>query len=116
MLEVLLCCLLLEHIHSHDVERHLKNINHEQTGVIKVKSLPSLDMAATGSNISRLRESAGISVQMLRELLGLASTQAIYRWQRGETMPTLDNLIALSAILEVSPCEIIICKEIKYDH
>lgn len=72
--------------------------------------LPSLDMTATGANIERLRENAGLSVQELQLQLGLASTQAIYRWQRGETMPTLDNLVALCAIFQVSLNEIIICR------
>ena len=75
-----------------------------------MNTLPSLDMAATGANIERLREAAGLSVQELQQRLGLASTQAIYRWQRGETMPTLDNLVALCAIFRVSLNEIIICR------
>ena len=66
-----------------------------------MKSWPSLDMAATGNNIEKLRRTAGISVHELQKMLGLSSTQAIYKWQNGTSLPSVDNLLALSVLLEV---------------
>ena len=65
-------------------------------------------MVATGKNIVRLREESGLSVRNLQEIFGFATPQAIYKWQHGTAMPTIDNLIVLSAVFQVSMDEIII--------
>ncbi len=69
---------------------------------------PTIDLVATGKNIVRLREEAGLSVRELQDIFGFATPQAIYKWQHGAAMPTIDNLIVLSAIFQVSMDEIII--------
>ena len=58
-------------------------------------------MEATGRNIRRLREAAGLSVRDLQERFGFITPQAIYKWQRGETLPTLDNMAVLARVLRV---------------
>ena len=56
-------------------------------------------MAATGRMIKALRKHNGYSVQDIQEYFGFDQPQAIYKWQRGETLPTVDNLYALSSLL-----------------
>ncbi len=63
-------------------------------------------MDAVGENIRRVRRDRGISVEQLREHLRLESTQSIYRWERGETMPQADTLIALCVFLNINPLTI----------
>lgn len=63
--------------------------------------IPMLDLRETGRNITALRKQQGISVKELQMLLGLATPQAIYKWQRGSCFPTVDNLITLSVIFSV---------------
>ena len=63
--------------------------------------IPVVNLKQTGQNIYDLREQAGISVRELQGLLGFATPQAIYKWQRGDSLPTVDNLVALSAIFSV---------------
>ena len=53
----------------------------------------SIDMEATGKNIARLREENGLSVKDLQNIFGFATPQAIYKWQRGQALPTVDNLV-----------------------
>ena len=60
---------------------------------------PVIDMAATGRKIKALREHNGYSVQDVQLYFGFDQPQAIYSWQRGETLPTVDNLYALSTLL-----------------
>ena len=60
---------------------------------------PVIDMAATGRVIKALREHNGYSVQDVQEYFGFDQPQAIYKWQRGQTLPTVDNLYALSSLL-----------------
>lgn len=71
-------------------------------------TVPAIDMAATGRNIMRLREAAGMTVRELQDIFGFTTPQAIYKWQHGTAMPTVDNLVVLAAVLEVSLDEIIV--------
>jgi transcriptional regulator with XRE-family HTH domain len=67
-----------------------------------MKEFPVLDTTAIGARIRELRKINKLTVEQIREFLGLESTQAIYKWQRGESMPTIDNLYALSILFETS--------------
>ena len=71
---------------------------------------PVIDMYKTGENIKHLREERSISVAALQEYLGLASQQAIYHWQRGTCLPTVDHLCALSHLFNVPMDDILILK------
>ncbi len=71
-------------------------------------TMPVIDMAATGRNITKLREAAGLTVRDLQDIFGFATPQAIYKWQHGTAMPTVDNLVVLAAVLEVPMDAIII--------
>lgn len=73
--------------------------------------VPTIDMVATGRNITRLRKAAGLTVRELQEIFGFATPQAIYKWQRGTAMPTIDNLVVLAAVLEV-PMDAIIMVDV----
>ena len=70
--------------------------------------MPAIDMVATGKNIARLREAAGLTVKDLQDIFGFATPQAIYKWQHGAAMPTIDNLVVLAAVLAVTMDEIIV--------
>lgn len=68
----------------------------------------AVDMKMTGKKIASLREERGISVRELQRMLGIATPQAIYKWQRGETLPGIENLAALSRVFGVSINEILV--------
>ena len=67
-----------------------------------------IDLIATGQNIKNLRVSAGISVRDLQNIFGFTNPQSIYKWQNGDSMPTVDNLVILASVLGVSVDEIIV--------
>ena len=71
-------------------------------------TIPAIDMAKTGQNIVILRKQAGLSVRDLQEVFGFATPQAIYKWQKGLALPTIDNLVVLAALLNVSLDDIIV--------
>ena len=73
-----------------------------------VKSFRSIDMIATGRKITELRVSRGYSVKDLQEYFGFDAPQAIYKWQRGLSLPSTDNLYALSFLFEVPMEEILV--------
>lgn len=73
--------------------------------------MPTIDMVATGKNIEMLRKAAGISVRDLQDVFGFGTPQAIYKWQHGAAMPTIDNLVVLAAVLQVKIDDILIVDE-----
>ena len=68
-------------------------------------------MAATGQNIVRLRKRAGLTVKDLQDIFGFATPQAIYKWQRGTAMPTLDNIAVLAAVFGVMIDDILVFED-----
>ena len=61
------------------------------------KVFPVIDLVATGNNIRRLRMARGLTVRDLQSYFGFEEPRAIYKWQKGESLPTVDNPDLLSA-------------------
>lgn len=61
---------------------------------------PVIDIAETGKNILRLRLERNLKVSDLQKYFNFVSPQAIYKWQKGKSLPTTDNLVALSALFD----------------
>ena len=70
--------------------------------------IPTIDMEKTGENILRLRKNVGMSVRDVQDVFGLATPQAIYKWQHGTALPTIDNLVVLAAVFEVHVDDILV--------
>ena len=61
---------------------------------------PVLDVKATGARIKELRKAHHLKVEEVARFMGFESEQAVYKWQRGDSLPTVDNLYALSRLFE----------------
>ena len=70
--------------------------------------MPNINMVATGRNIIRLREASGMSVRDIQDIFGFATPQAIYKWQHGTALPSIDNLVVLAMVLGVTIDEILV--------
>ena len=70
--------------------------------------IPFINTVATGQNIDRLRIEAGLSVREMQMIFGFATPQAIYKWIHGTAMPTIDNMVILAAVLNVTIDEIVV--------
>lgn len=46
--------------------------------------MPTIDMQATGRNITDMRKARGITVHDIQCKMGFNTNQAIYKWQRGD--------------------------------
>ena len=73
-----------------------------------MSSIPTVDLALTGANIVRLRKAAGLTVHDIQAAFGFNSPQAIYKWQRGASMPAVDDLVVLAAVFGVTVDEILV--------
>ncbi len=78
---------------------------------MNIQDMPVIDMRGTGLKITQLRKASGKSVKDLQDIFGFGTPQAIYKWQQGAAMPTIDNLIVLSVIFGVSLDEIIVLED-----
>lgn len=78
-----------------------------------VFSFPVIDVPATSKNLKKLRESHGISVANLQQLLDMVNPQSIYTWEdsNNKYLPRLDNLVILSKIYKVSIDDLIVLRE-----
>ena len=71
-------------------------------------AFPVIDLIATGDNIRRLRLERGLSVREVQKFFGFEQPQAIYKWQKGACLPTVDNLYALGSLFGVPMDQILI--------
>ena len=70
--------------------------------------MPTINMKRTGENIENLRKLNNLTVRDLQKKFGFETPQAIYKWQRGTTIPTIDNLIILAYLFNVKIDDIIV--------
>ena len=68
---------------------------------------PVLDVIATGARIKELRKMHHLRVEDVAHYMGFESPQAVYKWQRGDSLPTVDNLYALSRLFDTSVDDIL---------
>lgn len=63
---------------------------------------PLIDKKKTGINLRKHMDKCGITVKDVQQYLGLGSVQSVYHWLNGISLPTVDNLYALSHLLRVT--------------
>ena len=73
-------------------------------------------MEETGRRIAEACRKQGVSVKELQALFGFAAPNAIYRWLRGKTLPTVDHLVILAHALQVPVDELLVLKKKKAEH
>lgn len=74
--------------------------------------MPVINMEQTGKQIAELRKKANLTVNDIKEALEFTTVNAVYKWQRGQTLPTLDNLVALAALFGCTINDIVITETI----
>jgi len=69
---------------------------------------PTIDVKATGARIRQLRMERGLTIRDVSEYMGFSTDQAVCKWQRGDSLPSLDNLYALSKLYETTMEDILV--------
>ena len=77
---------------------------------------PVINLAETGRRIERQRRQAGLTVRDLQTSFGFEYPQAIYKWQHGECLPTVDNLLALARLLRVPMEDLLVYEDREVRH
>ena len=70
-----------------------------------------INKEATGLELYRLRVKSKLTTEDICDLMGLESPRAIYKWESGQTMPSLKHLMALCGYYHVTLESIVRCKE-----
>lgn len=70
--------------------------------------IPLIDKKKTGVHLRRIMDSLGITVKDVQQYLKLGSVQSVYHWLNGQSMPTIDNLYALSELFQI-PIDAMVC-------
>ncbi len=69
---------------------------------------PQINVKKSGKKLELIMKIRGVTVVDIKNYLGLTCVQSVYRWLNGRSMPTLDHLYSLSALLGVS-MEFLVC-------
>ena len=70
--------------------------------------MPTIDMIATGNNIKRLRNLNNLTTADIQKVFGFGTPQAIFKWMRGTSLPTIDNLVILADLFGVKLDDILV--------
>ena len=76
----------------------------------KKMDYPVIDPVQTGSNIRHLIKASGNTIAGVGRMLGIADMSTMYKWLRGDALPGIDNMLALSILLGVPINDILVTK------
>ncbi|WP_024858854.1 helix-turn-helix domain-containing protein [Ruminococcus albus] len=74
--------------------------------------MPVIDVKATGANIKAIMKMKGFKIADVQARCGFNTPQAIFKWLRGDTVPTIDNMIIIADMFGVTIDQIVIIKKI----
>ena len=70
--------------------------------------MPTIDIEKTGHNIDRIRKEKGISIKEMQEIFGFSTVNAVYNWISGKRLPSIDNLVILSSVFDMTINDILV--------
>ena len=79
----------------------------------KAMNFPVINQVKTGNNIKKIAKEKGFSADRIRDLLGISDRSNVYKWFRGEVLPAVDNLLALSILFGVTINDLIVTDNIE---
>lgn len=68
----------------------------------------SIQQKETGSHIKSLLRESGYTVRDIQNAMGFENPQAVYKWISGKCLPSLDNFLILSRLLNTSIEDILV--------
>ncbi len=74
--------------------------------------MATIDTIATGANIRAMVKAKGMKIADIQNVFGFNTPQAIFKWFRGDAMPTIDNIVIMADIFGVKIDDIIVTKNV----
>lgn len=74
--------------------------------------MATIDIIKTGENIKRIIKQKGMKIADVQSAFGFNTPQAIYKWMRGDCMPTIDNIVIMTDIFGVGMDDIVAVRRV----
>lgn len=74
--------------------------------------MPVIDTKATGQNIKIMMKARGFKIADIQEKCGFNTPQAVFKWMRGDAMPTIDNMVIIADMFGVTVDAIIVVNRV----
>lgn len=74
-------------------------------------TFPVIQGTKTGKKLKEIRKKKGYKVAAICDYMGGITEQAVYKWERGDSLPSIDNLLALSCLYHVPMEELLVYEE-----
>ena len=71
-----------------------------------------IDTIKTGQNIKEIFKTNNYKIKDIQETFNFSTPQAIYKWFRGDSIPSIDNLVIISQMCNIKIDEIIVVQTI----
>lgn len=68
----------------------------------------SIKQEETGKRIKQLLQDHGYKVKDIQGAMGFETSQVVYKWLSGKSLPSLDNFVILSRLLNTSIEDILV--------
>ena len=67
----------------------------------------TIDMKGTGNKIRDMRKKSGMTIKQIQDASGI-SAAAVCKWQNGQALPSIDNLLILSVLWNVKMDDLVV--------
>lgn len=67
----------------------------------------TIDMKGTGNKIRDMRKKSGMTIKQIQDACGISAT-AVCKWQNGQALPSIDNLLILSVLWNVKMDDLVV--------
>lgn len=67
----------------------------------------TIDMKGTGNKIRDMRKNSGMTIKQIQDACGI-SAAAVCKWQNGQALPSIDNLLILSVLWNVKMDDLVV--------
>ena len=68
----------------------------------------TVNMKKTGANIKNMMKARNIKATDIQEMCGFGTPQAVFKWMRGDCMPTIDNMIIIADMFGCTMDDIVV--------
>lgn len=68
----------------------------------------SINMIQSGKRIKQLISESGYSIHEIMRIVGITAEQTVYKWYRGQSLPSLEALVILCKLLDLNMSELLV--------
>ena len=76
---------------------------------------PVINVVATAAKIKTYRIRAGYSVREIQNIFNFSSPEAIYAWEKGKYLPTIDNMIVIASVYGVKVDDFVVTSNVEIE-